>query len=441
VISHASIAAPGNPRLVRNAVGTLDTPSCYRSPMLPARSPVRARLLVARAYLGGKPKEFASMPAFRSLFLVAAGVASASAPAAAARPACAASDAQLLAAIAAVQEKQKNVGAQAAIHLGGRLVFSQGTGLADRERNIPVTPRTRFPVASLTKAFTGVATLKAVADGKLKLDAPIQAYVPEFPVKPQLVITPRRLAAHRSGIRHWGPERDALFTRHFDRLSQILPLFRDDPLLAEAGLDYQYSSYGYNLLGLAVERATGIEFTRYVDRRIFRPLRLRATRFDDARRPLSRAAKLYSAYDLKTYDEIPAGTPLLPVPPRDYSHNLAGGNMSTTADDKVRYGAALLRPGFLGPRELDLLYKRPEIGGKPSPMSFGFFAPEAGTEKRISISGANPGVQAGLIVYPERKLAVAVLSNSWGFGSRSGEMTSDLPKRLAELCAPAAAKP
>jgi len=378
------------------------------------------------------------MRVVRVQFIAAAALSSLAAPAFAEAPRCAASNDQLRAAITDVHERQRNVGVQSAIHLDGRLVFTATVGLADRDRRIPVSRTTRFPVASITKAFTGVAALKAAASGRLDLDAPIQTWVPEFPVKPELAVTPRRLAANRTGIRHWGPERDALFVRRFDRLSQILPLFASDPLLPGAGAEYQYSSYGYNLLGLAVERATGTEFTRYVGRRILAPLRLSRTAFDDARRARAGRTKLYSAYDLTSYEEIPAGGTLIEVPPRDYSHNMAGGNMSSTAEDLVRFGAALLRPGLLAAPEWDLLYTRPEFAGGPSAMSFGFFASEPGSERRISISGANPGTQAGLIVYPTRGLAVAVLSNSWGFGSRSGEMTSDLPKRLADLCAPAA---
>jgi CubicO group peptidase (beta-lactamase class C family) len=335
------------------------------------------------------------------------------------------------------------VGVQSAIRLNGRLVFSGSLGLADRDRNLPVSQTTRFPIASVTKAFTGVATLQAAASGRLNLDAPIGTYVPEFPVKPELTVTPRRLAAHRAGIRHWGPERDGLYTRRFDRLAQILPLFAADPLLGGAGTEYQYSSYGYNLLGLAIERATGTGFTRYVERRILRPLALSRTSFDDARRPAPGLTKLYSAFDLtrmtpEGYAELPPGTPLTEVLPRDYSHNMAGGNMSSTAEDLVRFGDALLRPGFLNRREHEMLFRRPEFAGGPSPMSFGFFTSPAGSERRLSISGANPGFMAALMIYPDRALTVAVLANSWGYGARSGDMTDALPKRLADLCSAAA---
>jgi serine beta-lactamase-like protein LACTB len=373
------------------------------------------------------------MALIRSIF--AGLLVAASAPSIAAAGQCAASDRQLMEAIRAVHAKQHNVGVQAAIRLRGRLVFSNGLGWADREKKIPVTDRTRFPLASLTKAYTGVATLKAVSSGKLDLDVPIQKYVPEFPQKPELTITPRRLAAHRAGIHHWGPERDALYGRHFTRLSDIVALFKDDPLLPNAGKEYQYSSYGYNLLALAVERATGMEFTQYVKREIFEPLGLSKTHFDDARHPFPNTAALYSLYDLKTYAEL-TGAPIR-VPPRDYSHNLAAGNMSSTAEDVTKFGSALLAPGFLPRPEYDMLFVRPTFGGEPTAMSFGFFAPETGAEPRLTISGANPGVQTGLAIYPKRGLAVAVFANTWGIDSRSGDMVVELPRRLADLCRPA----
>lgn len=353
---------------------------------------------------------------------------------------CAATREQLMAAISSVHDKQRNVGVQAAINLNGHIVFSVGLGTADRALNIPVAPNTVFPVASVTKAFTGVAVLRADAEGKIDLDAPIQTYVPEFPVKPQLVITPRRLAAHRAGIHHWGAgidhwgvERDALYARHFNRLVDILPLFKDDPLRANAGEEYQYSSLGYNLLALAVERATGNEFTDYVRKEVLKPLRLSHTRFDDVDRPVTGRSKLYSFYDLRTFAELSGP---IDVPEHDYSHNIAGGNMSTTSEDLVAFGAALFEPGLLPARQYRMLFEQPTFGGRPSPMTFGFFAQEAGSERVLRINGANPGMMSALSIYPERKLSVAILANTWGIGSRSGEMTNELPRRLADLCVP-----
>src|SRR5688572_21770408 len=90
---------------------------------------------------------------------------------------CIAPEDQLMAAITEVHDKQRNIGLQVAIRVDDQLVFSRALGLADVERDIPVNRATRFPIASLTKAFTGIAALKASERG-FDLDAPIQITVP-----------------------------------------------------------------------------------------------------------------------------------------------------------------------------------------------------------------------------------------------------------------------
>ena len=245
-------------------------------------------------------------------------------------------------AIAEVSARQQNVGLAIAIRREGRIVFSEGFGFANLEDSVRVTPRTRFPVASVTKAFTGVALLEAAERGQIDLDAPIQRYVPAFPVKPGPPITPRLLAAHLAGIRHWGSERSpALFARHFDDVKDILSLFAGDTLVAAPGSRYSYSSYGYNLLAAAIQSAAGKPFQAVVGAEIFAALRMNDTQFDDPRQIIPRRAHLYSFFDLWTYADQ---SELVRIPDRDYSHNMAGGNLITTPEDLTRFGDALTRP-------------------------------------------------------------------------------------------------
>jgi CubicO group peptidase (beta-lactamase class C family) len=337
------------------------------------------------------------------------------------------------AAIRRVHEKQKNVGLAAVASRAGRVVFTDYLGFADIERQVPVSRSTRFAIASVTKAFTGVALLKLWEKGAIDLDAPIQRYVPSFPVKAEGTITPRLLAAHLAGIRHWKSERTPqLYATHFDDVSQILPLFQSDPLVSAPGAKYSYSSYGYDLLGAAIEQAARQPYTTYVEKSTLRPLDLRATGFDDVRRALPDRAARYSYYDPSTYTEL---TKAVRVPDWDYSHNLAGGNMISTAEDLARFGTALTRPGFLSGAAWQLLFTRPRTEHAESPMSFGWFVSEKDKNPReIHTSGSNPGVQAALYVFPDQQLTVAVLSNTWGIDSRSGEMVSDLPREIAGLC-------
>jgi len=88
----------------------------------------------------------------------------------------------LKAAVADIQRRQRNIGLSALVMLGGETAIAENLGYADLEHRVPVTNETRFGVASITKAFTGLALLKLHEAGRIDLDAPIQRYVPAFPV-------------------------------------------------------------------------------------------------------------------------------------------------------------------------------------------------------------------------------------------------------------------
>jgi len=205
-------------------------------------------------------------------------------------------------ALADIQRRQRNVGLSGLVMVGGETVIAENLGYADLENQVPVTNETRFGVASITKAFTGLALLKLHEAGRIDLDAPIQRYVPAFPVKPAGVITARLLAAHLGGIRHWGNERNAaLYARHFDDVNDVLALFKDDTLVAPPGTKASYSSYGYNLIAAAIQSASGAKYQDYVNREIISKLGLTNTGFDDVRRVQPHRARRYSYFDPWTF--------------------------------------------------------------------------------------------------------------------------------------------
>lgn len=347
---------------------------------------------------------------------------------------CSAQRPALRNALADIHARQRNIGLSAVVALNGQTILAHQLGFADLEHRVPVTAATRFGVASITKAFTGIALLKLHEAGSIDLDAPIQRYVPAFPVKPGGPITPRLLAAHLAGIRHWATERNAdLYSRHFDDVNEILPLFSADTLLGTPGSAARYSSYGYNLLGAAIQSASGLKYQDYVRRAVIAPLGLTDTDYDDVRRVVPNRARRYSYFHPWTFAVDSAN--VFRVPDWDYSHNMAGGNMYSTAADLARLGRALQRPGFLSRESLALLNTRPRVGPVEASMSFGLFVSEpTAARRRLSIGGSNAGLQAGLAIYPDDDLVVVVLSNAWGIGASSGEMNQGLLSRLASIC-------
>ena len=366
----------------------------------------------------------------------AAGQATASLSPDSARTLCRLAHDGLLREIRSVHHEQKNVGLSAAVALHGTVEFSEQLGFADLEHRVPVGPATRFGIASVTKAFTGAALLRLHERGAVDLEAPVQVHVPEFPEKPGGAVTPHLLAVHRAGLRHYRPgERTpAFYAAHYDSAVQILELFADDSLLAEPGAEYSYSSYGYNLLAAVIERAAGRPFPDVVQTDVIDALGLEATRFDDVRYPLARRAERYSYYhptDYRVSDSVWL------VPRWDYSYNMGGGNLISTAEDLARFGQAFVEPGFLAGESLQLVHRRQGPDGGEGSWSYGWFVREDAAGRRfLRINGSNAGLQAVLAVYPEHHLSVAVLSNTWGLGSRSAEMVVDLPARMAERCLP-----
>jgi serine beta-lactamase-like protein LACTB len=340
--------------------------------------------------------------------------------------------------IAEFQSRQQNPAISVGVRHRGQTVFREASGFANLEARTPADPAMAFSIASIAKAFTGVALLKLAEARRIDLDAEIQRYVPDFPRHPSgRPVTLRMLAHHLAAVRHWGPERnETLYARHFDDVHDILALFRDNPWVPDLAplTRYSYSSYGYNTLAMAIQSASGMSFQKYLNAEVLEPLKLGSVQFDRPGLGGTRRPSRYSWYDLTDFHELTDAPQR--VPDWDYSHNIAGGGLIANVDDLLTFGRAMRQPGLLSAESLAQIWTRPSINGVQSSMSFGWF-PRSGTA-RISINGSNAGVQAALTVWKDEDLVVTALANSWGRGSRSGEFMDDsangLIGRVAAVC-------
>jgi CubicO group peptidase (beta-lactamase class C family) len=161
-------------------------------------------------------------------------------------------------------------------------VWSRGFGLADVENRVPATAESSYRLASVTKPMTAVAVLKLAEEGRIDLDAEVQKYVPSFPRK-QWPVTVRELLAHLGGISHY---RDLAAESHFrepKNTAEALAVFRDFDLVAEPGTRFNYSSYGYVLLGAVIESAAGKPYADVMREKVWGPLGMTSTVMDDMR--------------------------------------------------------------------------------------------------------------------------------------------------------------
>jgi len=309
--------------------------------------------------------------------------------------------------------EQKMVGMQGAIY-DGKQVHTLNLGYADLEHQVPVDSSTRFEVASITKAFTGLGQLMLAESGELDLDKPVHEYVPEFPQKPEGPITTRQLSGAIGGIRHYQSERDVEFyATHYDSVIDALDLFKDDPLVTAPGTESHYSSYGFNLMAAVIERASGQPFTEVITEKVIVPMGLENTGFNNVQLPLPNRSRHYTFIDLFSREVLPT---LHVLPTLDHSYNMGGGNMYSTASDLVSFGRQLLEPGVLSENIIAQINATHTTStGEYSEFSDGWvmFGMQ-GEPQFLMAGGSYPGTLALLLVYPEINVVAAMVSNTWG---------------------------
>ena len=187
-------------------------------------------------------------------------------------------------------------GAAWGIIVDGRLVHVGTTGVRDIASRDPVDTSTVFRIASMTKSFTALAILRLRDEGKLSLDDPAERYVPElatlaYPTTDSPRITIRHLLSHAEGFPEdnpWGDQQLAITDEEMSRLMR-----RGIPFSNVPGVAYEYSNYGFAILGRIVARVSGMPYDDYVNATILRPLRMESTTLEPSEVPDDRIARGY----------------------------------------------------------------------------------------------------------------------------------------------------
>ena len=310
-------------------------------------------------------------------------------------------------------------GLSLAVATEGEIRIASGFGLADVENNVPAKALTVYRLASLSKPITATAALQLVEKGLFDLDAPIQRYCPAFPEKPWPV-TGRQILGHLGGIRHYA-ENEPVNTRRFASVQDGLAFFKDDPLAAEPGTRYLYSTYGYNLLGCAVEGASGQAFADYLRDNVFRTAGMERTQPDDVRALIPNRAQGY----VKDATGELRNSALA-----DMSYKVPGGGLVATAPDVARFALALAKGSLLKKETLaQMLTRQKTREGKATGYGLGWTLGERKRHREAWHTGGQERVSNVLYWQPDSGLVIVLLSNLEGV--QPG--LTDLARRLADL--------
>jgi CubicO group peptidase (beta-lactamase class C family) len=306
-------------------------------------------------------------------------------------------------------------GVAIAVVRNGEISFLKGYGVANLEYQTPITPRTVFNIASVSKQFTAFAIYLLERQGRLSLEDDIRKYVPEVPDH-GAPIRIRHLLAHTSGLRDqaalmalagWQPG-DVATTEQIVRL-----VSRQNALNFRTGTAFGYSNTGYTLLAEAVARITGMSFSEYTRVNIFEPLGMRSTVFyDDFHRVLDRNR----AYSYARVNGEFVKREL------NYS-NPGSSDLMTTAEDLVRWVRNFDHP-VVGDARLISDFNRISVLDNGGPVIWSASPGDTTYHAKgqlhyrynglgvISHGGHTGGFRATLTRFPDDDLAIITLSNN-----------------------------
>jgi len=338
-------------------------------------------------------------------------------------------------------------GATAAVVQGDELAWIAGTGFADQDTRQPSQPETLYRIASITKTFTGTAVMQLRDAGRLDLDDPAVAYLPELrkavsPFAAIETVTIRRMLSHESGLATEPPGTD-----------WSVPLYQGAPevTLAQAGdivltlppnRQHKYSDIAYQLLGEIVTRVSGTPYPLYVQESILDPLSMSATAFEPLeQRLLDRRA---TGYDWRTVsDQLDPAPAMSPV--------WAEGGLWSCADDMARWLSFQLRAyrqlsadsSVLSAASLREMHKPRYLADDDWTSAWGisWCANRHDHVTWIQHSGGLPGFTSTVCFDPREQVGAIVLINGTSRNIELAPELASVARRLAPSAPPATQTP
>lgn len=307
--------------------------------------------------------------------------------------------------LAALTETNGVPGMGAAIWRDDHVVWTGSAGYRDIELKQRVDENTVFRLASVSKLFAATAAAKLREQGALDVDAPVRSIVGYLSDR-WPAITTAQLAAHTSGIPHYQAVDENRGGHRFATVREAVGVFQGRDLLFVPQTNYNYSTYGYTLLSAVVEESSGHSYLDYLSREIVSGLKI-GPDITDTVDP--NASKAYEFAD----------GAIRGAAPHDFSYSWGGAGLGTSAPELARFGGWLMAGKIVSHSTFEwmLVPARLADGSKvmdrDNAVGFGWRSSRDADGERIAHhAGVATGARSALILYPDRKLAVSLLSNA-----------------------------
>jgi CubicO group peptidase (beta-lactamase class C family) len=299
----------------------------------------------------------------------------------------------------------------------GRAVFRRGYGAAELRTHAAISPETNFRLASVSKQFTAMAIMLLVHDGKLRYDDTLTKVFADFPEYGHN-ITIRELLNHTSGLVAY---EDVMEAQNPGVPDEKIPQIHDAGVLElmkqqtatkfPPGTRWEYSNSGFVLLGLVVEKASGMSFGDFLATRIFKPLAMEHTiAYEKGKNEAANRAYGHSFMDGTWRETDQSST----------SATLGDGGIYSSLEDLEKWDRALTKHTLLSEKEMDAAYTAPSVkearleqpNGTVAPLyGFGWFLDPYRGHKRYAHYGETMGFRSAIQRFPDDHLTVVVLMN------------------------------
>jgi CubicO group peptidase (beta-lactamase class C family) len=304
----------------------------------------------------------------------------------------------------------------------GQIVYARAYGDARLEPRTAATTEMRYSIGSISKQFTAAAILLLQEQGKLSLDDKVSKFIPDLTRANEVTI--RQLLSHTSGYQDYWPQ-DYVMPMMLQPITaqKILDGWARKPLDFEPGTKWQYSNTNYVIAGVIIEKAGGMPLLQFLRAKVFAPLGMTSVANIDQEKLGDTDPIGYLRYALG---------PLRPAPKEGKGWLFAAGELAMPAPDLARWDISvmdqkLMKPSSYRAFETEVLLKN----GLGTQYALGLSVRNEGGHRSISHGGEVSGFTSENVVFPDERVAVAVLTNQDAAGAAGSIAHGIAPLLLA----------
>lgn len=328
-------------------------------------------------------------------------------------------------------EKHQNFHGSVLVAKDGKVLLDKGYGFSDFQQKTKNKSQTKFAIGSVTKQFTAMAIMQLSEKGMLNVEDKVSKYFPDFPNGD--LITIHNLLTHTSGLVNYTDLKEFMtLASDNQNPTEVLNLIKDKPLEFKPGEKAKYCNTGYVLLGMIIEKVSGMSYEEYLQKNIFTPLNMKDTGICYGENNIVPDATPYVGY--------------LEVAPIDdeivLRQTYGAGSMCSTVEDLYRWDRALKTEQLVKKETLEKIFTKHTTIPGAGDYGYGWFIANTAIGEETWHNGLTFGFTANIARFTDEDITIIILTNNrlYDTANLTNNLTSiilnkeyDMPEIVKEI--------